>query len=321
MSTAARAPRSLIRAAIVGGALAAVAARRAPARARLGVGRAAAAHRRHGGARRAVPVDDQADDVHRHRPHVAGADHQRARRHGSPVRRAAERRRSRSFNGSGVAPGDAVLDIKDLVSSGSEQGLLGLAFHPDFKTNRKFYVNFTNTAGNTVVREYKASASNPNRVARAPAGRSSRSTSRSRTTTAATLAFGPGGYLYIGMGDGGSGGRPGEPRAGHRHAAGQDAPDRRQRHVGHASTTASRRRTRTSAGRGATRSGCAASATRGAARSTRRPTASGSATSARAGTRRSTASRRPRRAPTWAGGGSRATPATTRRATATRRAR
>ena len=154
----------------------------------------------------------------------------------------------------------------------------------------------------------------------APAGRSSRSTSRSRTTTAATLAFGPGGYLYIGMGDGGSGGDPGN-RA-------QDTGKLLGKMLRiDVNGTSGKKHYRIPAsnpyvGRpGATRSGCAASATRGATRSTRRPTACGSATSARAGTRRSIASRRPRRAPTWAGGRSRATPATTRRATATRRAR
>ncbi len=58
-----------------------------------------------------------------------------------------------------------LLDISGSVSKGGEQGLLGLAFHPNFKSNHKFYVDFTNTSGNTVVREYRTSTSNPNRVA------------------------------------------------------------------------------------------------------------------------------------------------------------
>src|SRR4029079_17735150 len=101
------------------------------------------------------------------------------------------------------------LDVKNQVSGGNEQGLLGLAFHPSFETNRKFYVNFTNTAGNTVIREYKASTSNPNRVA-AGSGRTILKIHQPFANhNGGDIAFGPGGYLYIGMGDGGDAGDPG----------------------------------------------------------------------------------------------------------------
>ncbi len=72
------------------------------------------------------------------------------------------------------------------VSTGGEQGLLGLAFHPGFKTNRKFYVDYTDRSGNTVVREYRASSTNPDRVA-AGSGRTiiTDRASPTRTTTAA----------------------------------------------------------------------------------------------------------------------------------------
>ena len=53
------------------------------------------------------------------------------------------------------------LNLTAKVSKGSERGLLGLAFHPDYATNRKFYVNYTNTSGDTVVAEYTRT-SNPN---------------------------------------------------------------------------------------------------------------------------------------------------------------
>jgi len=101
------------------------------------------------------------------------------------------------------------LDISSSVSKGGEQGLLGLAFHPSFKTNRKLYVDFTNAAGDTVIREYRASAGNPNVVDRA-SGRTLLTIHQPYANhNGGMLAFGPGGYLFIGMGDGGSGGDPG----------------------------------------------------------------------------------------------------------------
>ncbi len=110
-------------------------------------------------------------------------------------------------NGSLLAA--SFLNLSSSVSKGGEQGLLGLAFHPSFKTNRKFYVNYTNTSGNTVIREYKASASNPNVVA-AGSGRTLMNIKQPYSNhNGGMLAFGKDGYLYIGTGDGGSGGDPG----------------------------------------------------------------------------------------------------------------
>ena len=102
------------------------------------------------------------------------------------------------------------LDLSRPVSKGGEQGLLGLAFHPAFKTNRKFYVNYTDTSGDTRDPRVPRVGVQPGRrrVGLGPDA-SCGSPSRTRTTTAAMLAFGPDGYLYIGMGDGGSGGDPG----------------------------------------------------------------------------------------------------------------
>jgi glucose/arabinose dehydrogenase len=110
--------------------------------------------------------------------------------------------------GGTILPTPFLSITKSVTTVGSEQGLLGLAFHPGFKTNRKLYVNYTNTAGDTVIREYKASATNPNVV--------DGSTGRTILTIAqpyanhngGMLAFGRDGYLYIGMGDGGDGGDP-----------------------------------------------------------------------------------------------------------------
>ncbi|MBK6544063.1 MAG: PQQ-dependent sugar dehydrogenase [Saprospiraceae bacterium] len=102
------------------------------------------------------------------------------------------------------------LDIINKVrSSGGEQGLLGICFHPDYQTNGYFYVNYTNRANptQTVIERYQVSA-NP-----AKADSSSGSILLSITQpytnhNGGCIKFGLDGYLYIGMGDGGSGGDP-----------------------------------------------------------------------------------------------------------------
>ena len=100
-------------------------------------------------------------------------------------------------------------DIHTSVSQGTEQGLLGLAFHPAFATNRKFYVNYTNLSGTSVVSEYRASTTNPNVVDKST-GRVILSVKQPYANhNGGNLAFGKDGYLYIGFGDGGSSGDPG----------------------------------------------------------------------------------------------------------------
>ena len=100
------------------------------------------------------------------------------------------------------------LDIRSQVLSGGERGLLGLAFHPSFESNRRFFVNYTRrTDGATVVAEYHASAANPN---------VSDPTEIVILTVAqpfdnhngGMIEFGPDGNLYIAMGDGGSSNDP-----------------------------------------------------------------------------------------------------------------
>jgi glucose/arabinose dehydrogenase len=97
------------------------------------------------------------------------------------------------------------LDINRLVRSGGEQGLLSVAFHPNYRRNRRFYVNYTDTNGNTRVVEYRSNG------ARGLPG-TARQLLFVRQPYAnhngGQLAFGPDGYLYVGMGDGGSGGDP-----------------------------------------------------------------------------------------------------------------
>ena len=100
------------------------------------------------------------------------------------------------------------LDITDRVLAGGERGLLGLAFHPRFLLNRRFFVNYTRRPdGATVIAEYRSSVTDLNRA----------ELSETAVLTidqpfanhnGGMLAFGPDGFLYIGMGDGGSGNDP-----------------------------------------------------------------------------------------------------------------
>jgi glucose/arabinose dehydrogenase len=98
------------------------------------------------------------------------------------------------------------LEMTDRVRSGGEQGLLGLAFHPDYRTNGRFFVNYTRRPdGATVLAEYR---------------RETRDTASTRERilmvieqpyanhNGGMVGFGPDGYLYVGLGDGGSGGDP-----------------------------------------------------------------------------------------------------------------
>ena len=102
-----------------------------------------------------------------------------------------------------------LLDITNLVTKGGEQGLLGLAFHPSFETNRKFYVNYTNRSGDTIIREYRTSTSNPDRTDPNSPRTVLKVDQPYDNHNGGMLAFGPGGYLYIGLGDGGGANDPG----------------------------------------------------------------------------------------------------------------
>lgn len=98
-------------------------------------------------------------------------------------------------------------DLGRDVSFGGEQGLLGLAFHPDFATNGRFFIDHTDRAGDTRIAEYRVSPNDPNRAD--PQGTTLISLEDSRSNhNGGWLAFGPDGYLYISNGDGGGGGDP-----------------------------------------------------------------------------------------------------------------
>jgi glucose/arabinose dehydrogenase len=104
-------------------------------------------------------------------------------------------------------PLGAFLDVSALVSSGGERGLLGLAFHPDYPADSRFFVDYTDVRGDTVVAEYRVSA-DPDRADPA-SGRVILTVNQPfRNHNGGMLASGPDGYLYIGMGDGGGAGDP-----------------------------------------------------------------------------------------------------------------
>ena len=102
------------------------------------------------------------------------------------------------------------LDISDKLATGGERGLLGLAFHPNYRTNGKFYVYFTRKGdGDIAIDEYRRSTSDPD-VATRVNGRRIMTIDHPYTNhNGGRIAFGPDGYLYIGTGDGGGAGDPG----------------------------------------------------------------------------------------------------------------
>lgn len=99
------------------------------------------------------------------------------------------------------------LDIRSRVSCCGERGLLSLAFHPDYESNGYFFVNYTNTAGDTEVRRFAVSA-DPDRADPASSTLVIAIAQDFGNHNGGQIAFGPDGYLYIGLGDGGSGGDP-----------------------------------------------------------------------------------------------------------------
>ncbi len=100
------------------------------------------------------------------------------------------------------------LDIVSKVGSGGERGLLSVAFHPDYASNGRFYVNYTDRSGDTRIEQYTVSAADPNRADEASAKLILAVEQPYANHNGGLLLFGPDGMLYVGMGDGGSGGDP-----------------------------------------------------------------------------------------------------------------
>src|SRR5215470_8807754 len=105
------------------------------------------------------------------------------------------------------------LDISSKITTGGEMGLLGVTFHPNYSANGKLYVNYVRTVSGqiqSVIAEYTASPANANQVNVATERilLTVDQVSNFNNHKAGQLAFGPDGFLYFGLGDGGSGGDP-----------------------------------------------------------------------------------------------------------------
>ena len=99
------------------------------------------------------------------------------------------------------------LDLSRRVSSGSERGLLSVAFHPRFASNRMLFVNYTDRSGDTRVERYRV-GSDPNVVDPASGTLVLHVRQPYSNHNGGHILFGPDGMLYVAMGDGGSGGDP-----------------------------------------------------------------------------------------------------------------
>lgn len=112
----------------------------------------------------------------------------------------------RVVNAEGSVNPTPFLNVSSIISSGGERGLLGLAFDPDYTTNGRFFVNYTNTNGDTVIARYEVSG-NPD-VANTTGTILLTIEQPFSNHNGGDIHFGPDGYLWISMGDGGSGGDP-----------------------------------------------------------------------------------------------------------------
>lgn len=113
-------------------------------------------------------------------------------------------------NISSVDEMDTFLDISDQVDdSHNEEGLLGLAFHPDYEENGYFYVNYTaDNPERTVIARFETSPDNPDEAVKSSETEIMSFEQPYGNHNGGQVSFGPDGYLYIATGDGGSGGDP-----------------------------------------------------------------------------------------------------------------
>ncbi len=111
------------------------------------------------------------------------------------------------WNGSQVLP-TPFLDVSTLISCCGERGFLSTAFHPNYAANGFFFVDYTDLNGNTVVARYRVSATNPNLADPFSAAVLLTIDQPAANHNGGQLQFGPDGFLYIGMGDGGSANDP-----------------------------------------------------------------------------------------------------------------
>lgn len=109
----------------------------------------------------------------------------------------------------GQLQAEPFLDIRDRVGSqGNEQGLLGLAFHPQYSQNGFFYVNYTDRRGDTVIARFSAQSPSANQADSGSEQVLLQVDQPYSNHNGGQVSFGPDGYLYIGLGDGGSANDP-----------------------------------------------------------------------------------------------------------------
>jgi glucose/arabinose dehydrogenase len=108
----------------------------------------------------------------------------------------------------GAVLGQPFLDIHERIASGGERGLLGLAFHPDFPTDPRFFVDYTDVNGDTVVASYVVDPARPDLADPGSETILLKVTQPFANHNGGAVVFGPDGMLYIALGDGGSGGDP-----------------------------------------------------------------------------------------------------------------
>ncbi len=113
-------------------------------------------------------------------------------------------------NNSAAKTKKVFLDISDRVNSGGEMGLLGLAFHPNYKSNGYFYVNYTTNSPSrrTIISRFNVTNNNPDMADKYSELILMQIAQPYSNHNGGQTSFGPDGYLYISLGDGGSGGDP-----------------------------------------------------------------------------------------------------------------
>jgi len=107
----------------------------------------------------------------------------------------------------GQVLGTPFLNVANVITASGERGLLGLAFHPNYAQNGRFFIHYSDLSGNTVIAEYVRSA-NPNVANPNPVGTVMTQTQPYANHNGGSIEFGSDGMLYIALGDGGSGGDP-----------------------------------------------------------------------------------------------------------------
>ncbi len=112
-------------------------------------------------------------------------------------------------NNADVESASTFLDIEEQVDdAGNEEGLLGLAFHPDYEDNGYFYVNYTTHDSKTHVSRFEVSPDDPDQAVKSTEQVLLSFDQPFGNHNGGQVSFGPDGYLYIAVGDGGSGGDP-----------------------------------------------------------------------------------------------------------------